>query len=172
MTASKGILPRPKRNGAPSKLTPEIQEQIVKAISIGAYIETAAAYAGITKDTLYKWLKRGAKQRSGPYKNFSDAVGKAIAVAEMRDVQRIDKAGETQWQAVAWRLERKHPKKWGRKEIMRLETEDTKDSSFREPQDLHQAIVSIVERAEEEAKAFDEQDLLAQVKDDVTPGEE
>lgn len=102
--------------GRPSKLTPEIQEKIVQAIRAGNYIETAAAYAGIDKTTLYDWLKRGARAKTGKYREFSNAVEKALAEAEVRDVAIIAKAAEKHWQAAAWRLERKHWQRWGRKE--------------------------------------------------------
>lgn len=102
--------------GRPSKLTPELQERIVQAIRAGNYIETAAAYAGIAKSTLYDWLKRGARAKTGKYRAFSDAVQRALAEAEVRDVAIIGKAAQEQWQAAAWRLERKFPERWGRKD--------------------------------------------------------
>ncbi|MBV6343589.1 hypothetical protein HWQ67_18640, partial [Candidatus Magnetobacterium casensis] len=55
-----------------------------------------------------------AKTRGGMYKKFSDGVQKAMASAEIRDVLIIGEASKTQWQASAWRLERKFPKRWGR----------------------------------------------------------
>ena len=115
----------------PTKLNTETQEKIVSAIRAGNYIETAAAYAGIHKSTLYDWLKRGEREKQRVAKNpryrikkdeqqfveFSDAVEKALAEAEVRDVAIIGKAAEEYWQAAAWRLERKFPHKWGRKVI-------------------------------------------------------
>lgn len=117
--------------GRPTKLNYEVQEKIVQAIKAGNYIETAAAYAGISKSTLYDWLKRGEREKQRVAKNpryrirksekiyvdFSDAVEKALAEAEMRDVLLIGKAAEEQWQAAAWRLERKFPERWGRRVI-------------------------------------------------------
>lgn len=102
--------------GRPTKLTREIHDRIVTAIRAGNYIETAAAHAGIHKDTLYHWLKRGREASSGPYRAFSDAVQKAWADAEIRDVTLIAKAAEKEWTAAAWRLERKFPDRWGRKD--------------------------------------------------------
>lgn len=118
------------KTGRPTKLTSEIQNKIVTAIRAGNYIETAAAYAGISKNTLYDWLKRGAREKErlernprarikkseAPYVEFSDAVEKAMAEAEIRDVAIIAKAAEENWQAAAWRLERKYPERWGRRE--------------------------------------------------------
>nr|WP_255724707.1 hypothetical protein [Shimazuella soli] len=82
---------------------------------MGNYIETASAYAGINKTTLYDWLKRGARENRGKYRAFSNAVEKAMAEAEMRDVALIAQAAKENWQAAAWRLERKYPARWGRK---------------------------------------------------------
>ncbi len=104
------------RRGRPTKLTPEIANQIVMAITTGNYIETAAAFAGIHKDTLYDWLKKGARAKSGPYQEFSDAVEKALAESEVRDVTLIANAAKDNWTAAAWRLERKHPERWGRRD--------------------------------------------------------
>lgn len=101
--------------GRPTKLTPELQASVVEAIRAGNYVETAAAFAGIDKTTLYDWLRQGATAGSGPYHEFSHAVKAAQAAAEVRDVMLIGKAAATQWQAAAWRLERKFPDRWGRK---------------------------------------------------------
>lgn len=115
----------------PIKLNEQIQNKIITAIRAGNYIETAAAYAGITKSTLYDWLKRGEREKQRVAKNprnrirkeeaifvgFSNAVEKALAEAEIRDVAIIGKAAEEYWQAAAWRLERKFPDRWGRKKL-------------------------------------------------------
>lgn len=109
--------------GRPTKLTAEIQDEIIKAIKAGNYIETACALVGISKETLYYWLRRGAEaKRNNIYKQFSDAVKKAMAFAEARDVSIIGEAGKTNWQAAAWRLERKFPDKWGRRDALKVES--------------------------------------------------
>ena len=117
--------------GRPTKLNFDTHNKIISAIRAGNYIETAAAYAGINKSTLYDWLKRGEREKQRvaqnprykirkseiPYVEFSNAVEKALAEAEVRDVAIIAKAAEEQWQAAAWRLERKFPDRWGRKNL-------------------------------------------------------
>lgn len=114
--------------GRPTKLTPELQAEMVNIIRGGNYVETACAYVGLNKSTFYDWMKRGARELDRVKKNpkarvrkdeqiyveFSNAIKKAEAEAEARDVLIIGKAAETQWQAAAWRLERRLPKKWGR----------------------------------------------------------
>ena len=42
-----------------SKLTPKVQEDFCAALQIGATIEIAAGYAGVTDRTAYGWLARG-----------------------------------------------------------------------------------------------------------------
>jgi len=100
----------------PYKLTPLVQKRIVDAITAGNYIETAAAFAGISKDTLYVWMRKGGRKRSGIYWEFSKSVDKALADAEVRDVATIAQAAAIHWQAAAWRLERKHPDRWARRD--------------------------------------------------------
>ena len=58
-------------------LTPEVQEKILLHLRVGAYMETAAACAGIAKDTLYNWLKKGARGIA-PYAEFAEKVHKAV----------------------------------------------------------------------------------------------
>ena len=134
----------PKPTGRPSKLTPELQEEICESIRAGNYIETSAARAGVHKASLYDWLKKAGveldrvrrgkaeglsfkvSERAQPYVRFLDAVKKAEAEAEARDVATIAKAAEKQWQAAAWRLERKHYKRWGRRALMEHTSPDDK----------------------------------------------
>jgi hypothetical protein len=116
---SKGMMPKyppkPKKDGRPVILTQEIQDKIVAALNVGNYLETAAAFAGVHKDSVFAWMKRGRLEPDSIYSVFLSAVEKAQAFSEMRDVQVIDKAGQGgQWQASAWRLERKFSKRWGR----------------------------------------------------------
>lgn len=123
------------KGGRPTKLTKEVQAKICNAIRAGNYMETASAYAGISKSTLYEWLRRGEREKQRVAENnrarirkseqiyveFSDSVEKALAESEVRDVALIAKASETQWQAAAWRLERRFPERWGKKDNVQLE---------------------------------------------------
>jgi len=98
------------------KLTPEVQDKIVSALRAGNYQETAARYAGIGETTFYRWMEMGEDEEAEEiYREFREAVEKAKADAEVRDVALIDKAAhDGSWQAAAWKLERKFPNKWGR----------------------------------------------------------
>lgn len=100
--------------GRKSKLTPEVQEGIVKALAVGATHEQAYGYMGIGHDTFYKWLRWGAEGRA-PYAEFADAVKKTEQQASVGWLAFIEAAARNgQWQAAAWKLERRYPKVWGR----------------------------------------------------------
>lgn len=94
-----------------------VADTIVRAVRAGNYIEAASAMAGVNKDTVYRWLREGARHRLaaeatddpdtylnnlGPndqgYVRFSDAVAQAQAEAEAEDVallQSLARGGRT-----------------------------------------------------------------------------
>lgn len=107
--------------GRPTKFNPETAGKIILAVKAGNYVETAAAFAGVCKDSVYAWLERGRKRNELgeidtedlPYAQFSDGLETARAQAEMDNVEIIQKAARTTWQAAAWFLERQYFKRWG-----------------------------------------------------------
>jgi len=114
-----------KRRGRPPKISQQKIDEIRALVAGGAYIETAAAFAGIHKETLYEWLRTGAKARDAKKgvrltkkqrlcREFSDAMLKAVAQAELKDMSIIGTAAEQAWQAAAWRLERRNRNRYGR----------------------------------------------------------
>jgi len=120
------------------KLTPKLRNEIAASVADGNYVETAAALHGVSKDTIYRWLKRGARERQrlekkpslkpkkkeAMYRLFSDAIEKARAEAEENDLRIIGDASKTQWQAAAWRLERRNYRRWGRRQLIEHTGED------------------------------------------------
>ncbi len=97
----------PGKRGPKTKYSPELQKKICDVLSAGNYIEAACAFVGIHVDTYHEWVKQKSE--------FSEAVKRARAQAEMQSVARLRQAGETgQWQADAWFLERSYPSRWGR----------------------------------------------------------
>jgi hypothetical protein len=122
-----------KRGGRPTKLTPSVQAEICEAIEAGNYIEPSAIRAGVAKETLYNWLRRAGREieksssdkryripaKERKYIEFLHAVKEAEAQAEATDLETIRRAASLgQWQAAAWRLERKHYDRWGRKQAI------------------------------------------------------
>lgn len=110
--------------GRPVKITPEVTSKILAAVRGGNYIETAAGFAGISKVTLYDWLRKGANASRGPYREFSNALYEALAAAEVFDINTITQAAKKDWRAAAWRQERRNPQRWGRKDRAPIEKEE------------------------------------------------
>jgi hypothetical protein len=89
------------------KYSPEVQQRICDAIGIGATYEHAAAYGGITYETLNEWRKTKPQ--------FSEALKAAEARAVVGWLAKIEKAAsDGTWQAAAWKLERRYPHLYGR----------------------------------------------------------
>lgn len=101
-------------------LTEEVQDRMCEAIRLGNYAPTAAEYAGIGVSTHYQWLEKG-KQGVTPYAEYAEAIKKAEADAEVRNVALIQEAAKKNWTAAAWYLERKHYDKWGRRDRNQIE---------------------------------------------------
>ncbi len=87
--------PRRGRPKGTTKLTEAVQDIIVTAIRCGNYLETAAALAGVHRDTLYEWLRKGAAAPEGDcYRDFSDTLTRAMAESESLAIEAIRQAGE------------------------------------------------------------------------------
>lgn len=107
-----------RRNGE-TMWTQELQDKLVRMIQAGAYAEVAARACGINKSTFYDWLLRGGRGEE-PFAALADAVATAGAESEVRDAAIVGKHAEHDWRAAAWRLERKNPKRWGRKDGLEI----------------------------------------------------
>jgi hypothetical protein len=101
------------------KLTPDLQDRLIQALKAGNYIDPSCAYAGITRETFYQWLKAG-QNGNARFSDFSDAVTRAMAAAEIGSVAKIKLAGEGDWRAAAWLLERRHPDRWANTQRIEL----------------------------------------------------
>ena len=117
-----------------TKLTPKIQEEIIKYIRGGNYIETACNAVGVCRKTYYNWLQRGAialrleeKGEKVPenekiFLHFLHTTQQAVAKAEIRNVTIIQMAAKKDWHAAMEILARKYPKRWGKKDKLAPET--------------------------------------------------
>jgi hypothetical protein len=123
------------RPGQPTKLTPEIIQQVAELLPTLLYLESVGDCLGVSRITWRGWVKRGAKEsarlakpgarpraRETLYVEFFYSYKKALAQAEADSLERVRQAGVTQWQAAAWLLERRNPQRWAanRRELQRL----------------------------------------------------
>lgn len=93
----------------PTKRNKEVEGRILDALRAGNYRKHAAAYAGISYDTLREWEKE--------FSEFSESLKKAEADAIAKNVGVVQLAGGTHWQAAAWWLERRYPEEFGRRVV-------------------------------------------------------
>ncbi len=110
--------------GRPTSLTPEVQDAIVTSIRAGNYRATAAASAGVHRNSITNWQERGESGEE-PYAGFLCAIEKAEAEAESSLLAEIRGAqpsvtgegghGADLWQAKAWMMERRWPKRWAQR---------------------------------------------------------
>lgn len=111
---------------AKGKLNDEVQERICKNLAKGAPYRESAINAGITEATFWNWYNRGKAAKSGKYKKFYLAVEEAKTRCMMDDLECIGRAAENgNWQAAAWRLERRNPEDFGRRDHLDARVEHT-----------------------------------------------
>lgn len=101
----------------PTKLTSDTQQKITQAIQMGATYEHAAQYAGITYETFNEWMKKGQSGKKG-FSEFSEAVKIAEGRAVIGWLAKIEAAANGgNWQAAAWKLERRYPEIYGKQRV-------------------------------------------------------
>jgi hypothetical protein len=116
MMARKERMPA-RKTGRPSKLTPEIAERITKAIVAGTPFDSAAALAGVSRETLRGWARRGAEESAGPHRDFVEGVDRALAEYEQKLLTAIQTAAMNGTASAAmWLLERRWPDRWSKRE--------------------------------------------------------
>lgn len=133
---------QPRRVGRPPLLDEALIKRIGDIVRGGNYIETAAASVGIHRTTLHAWMREGAvirraldpidgddeyeaafealDERDQMKAQFSYTLEKAAAESETIDVLYVRSAAKDHWQAAMTRLERRHPKRWGRREAVEV----------------------------------------------------
>ncbi len=53
-----------------TKLNAEVQRKILQAIQAGSTYEIAANFAGISRTTLFYWMRKGEEQKKGYTEHF------------------------------------------------------------------------------------------------------
>ena len=98
----------------PTKLTPELQERIVKDISLGVSYVDASGAAGVDYTTFNNWVKWGRDSKKGIYFKFFNAIEGAKATAFANFTKVITRASmDGDWRAALEYLKRHDPANWG-----------------------------------------------------------
>lgn len=103
--------------GRPTKLTKQVIKDVCCCISDGLKYEDACLVAGISVSSFCEWRVKGEKQPDTIYGELLDSVKKAQAKRKQRLLKKIEAAGDEQWQANAWILERGHPDEFGKTKV-------------------------------------------------------
>lgn len=115
-----------KPRGAPTKFDPEKASRVLDAFKLGALVQDAAAFAGVTRQCLHDWMKRGALRPIGdPLRDFVDAVSQQRSSTKVQTVGKVLLAASRDWKAGAWWLGVTDPKNYGPKIRVTLEEEFT-----------------------------------------------
>ena len=114
LNANKGTPRSKSKAGRPTKYVPEIIEKILNAIAVGAPFTHACNYAGISFETFNEWRKQ--------YSEFSEQVKEAEGKAVIGWLARIEQAAKDgNWTAAAWKLERRFPEDFGKRDKIQVD---------------------------------------------------
>lgn len=89
------------------KYTPETIETILNAISKGLNQKDASVLAGIDETTLSRWKGENA--------DFANQIRQKEIENKLRNIEIVQEAAKTKWQAAAWWLERHYSNEFGLK---------------------------------------------------------
>lgn len=102
-----------------------VGDAVVLILESGTTIETAAGAVGIGRSTVHDWIARGEEVRGldaskltaaqKTYLDFSDAVTRARESVVSLALAGVLAAGQADWRAFAWFLERSRPDDYGRR---------------------------------------------------------
>ncbi len=126
--------------GQPPKILREdVKQKLLTALSKGATYRLACGYAGIAYQTFREWMKRAEPlivlheeqlevHPDKVYLDFYCNVKRVEAYTAIKWLEKIDAAANIQWQAAAWKLERRHPNDYGR--VVNEEKDAEEDESL------------------------------------------
>lgn len=97
------------------KYSKEKTQEICKRLEMGDNQVDAAVLCDISEETFYQWMKKP---------EFSESIKKALLKCKSRNIQIIQKAAISTWQAAAWWLERKCSEEFAIKNVLKHEGKD------------------------------------------------
>jgi hypothetical protein len=86
------------------KLNDQTVSILCKALESGLSVVACCGIAGISESTFYRWRK--------DHDEFQIAIQASQYNFEVNAIEAIKRAGDKDWRAWAWLLERRFPKSW------------------------------------------------------------
>ena len=118
------------KGGAPTKLNESVKKRVLYAIEKGCTYELAANFGGISYTTFNNWMNLGKVQIDKPedetddYFDFYSQVKLSEGKSAVFWLDKIDESAKNgQWQAAAWKLERRYPQ-WYGKTVQEIQGKD------------------------------------------------
>ena len=108
-----------KKRGRPTKLTPEVREEVCKYIRGGLTDGDAAVLTGIHRQTFIEWKKRG-DDGEAPFADFVDQLREAELDFKNYHLSLIAKHGKRSAPASQWLLERKFANEFGQRQKLEI----------------------------------------------------
>jgi len=99
-----------------SKLTPELQNNILQLLKLGVPQKYACEAVGIDETTFCRWIKIGRHKTEGKYYEFYQSVLRSNSEAMAIKLANLEKAAQKgSVNAITWFLEHKYPEEFGNK---------------------------------------------------------
>jgi hypothetical protein len=96
--------------GRPTKLTPEVEDDLVLLLGAGVPIPIAARAVNVSERSVERWMQGELRQRVAEARARGQA--QTDAASEARLVVLISLAARDNWRAAAWLLSRRWPQRW------------------------------------------------------------
>jgi hypothetical protein len=115
------------KGGRPTRLTPELIEQLVNPIrELGLFRRRAAALAQVDEGLFSKWYRRGRGEKRGIYAAFADEVDRAEAEYQEKTLRQLQDASAADPRLKLKLLERRFPEEYGRHDNVAPDDEEGK----------------------------------------------
>ena len=121
-------------------------DRFLENIKLGLTNKDALKGANIGEATFYKRMKKENEVE------FRESVKRAQVDFKLKHLKNISKAGDTQWQASAWILERKFKEEFGKVDF----TKDIEDEKLESEDELLAELAKLEEEDREHKKRTEE----------------
>ena len=146
--------------------TQERLDQFLSLIRAGNYVNVACGYTGISESAIYAWGQEARQPDPRPkVAEFVEALKEAQAFSEAAALQVVHRAANNGvWQAAAWFLERRAPRRWGR-----FDRHEVEVSSAAPGTSVREQLARSLEQLGEDLIAMDEDVIEVGVIEPVPP---